>query len=290
MEEQIHGELPPTHLAYGRAGARLQARAGRSPIIQMAEIPWYSLYIGDYQQKTAHLSLIEHGAYRLLIDHYYSTAHALPSEHKILYRICRAEDRNERRAIDRILDQFFTKTEPNSYRRPLSPVVMHGIFYVNKRCELEITKRLNYSKSQSTNVSKRYKSGSYQTSTEFLPARASSLSLSLSEKKGRKENKTTVTRGTSFLLDVMPDEWKIFCKDKRPDLDPAETFAEFGDYWRGVPGQRGRKLDWFATWRNRVRDKKKTNNIAEYISFEDRGRAKTEAAQREIERRFQNES
>ena len=32
---------------------------------------------------------------------------------------------------------------------------------------------------------------------------------------------------------------------------PAErTFAKFCDYWRGIGGQRGRKLDWDATWRN----------------------------------------
>jgi hypothetical protein len=33
-----------------------------------------------------------------------------------------------------------------------------------------------------------------------------------------------------------------------------EAAAEFRDYWRGVPGQRGRKLDWDATFRNRLRE------------------------------------
>lgn len=32
-------------------------------------------------------------------------------------------------------------------------------------------------------------------------------------------------------------------------------WAEFVDYWVGVPGQRGVKLDWLATWRNDVRRK-----------------------------------
>jgi hypothetical protein len=44
----------------------------------------------------------------------------------------------------------------------------------------------------------------------------------------------------------------------------AEAVAEFTDYWRGVPGQRGRKLDWDATFRNRLREtagrKKGTGN------------------------------
>lgn len=31
------------------------------------------------------------------------------------------------------------------------------------------------------------------------------------------------------------------------------TAEEFRDYWLGVPGERGVKADWKATWRNRVR-------------------------------------
>ena len=35
---------------------------------------WYPHYPGDYGRDTGHLSLIEHGAYRLLLDHCYMTA------------------------------------------------------------------------------------------------------------------------------------------------------------------------------------------------------------------------
>ena len=37
-------------------------------------------------------------------------------------------------------------------------------------------------------------------------------------------------------------------------LDLNAVTEEFFDYWRAIPGQRGVKLDWVATWRNRVRD------------------------------------
>lgn len=40
-------------------------------------------------------------------------------------------------------------------------------------------------------------------------------------------------------------------------LDEAEVGRRtdnFVDYWRGVPGQKGRKLDWMATWRNAMRN------------------------------------
>lgn len=37
------------------------------------------------------------------------------------------------------------------------------------------------------------------------------------------------------------------------NLDLDRVTAEFVDYWRGVSGSKGVKLDWTATWRNRVR-------------------------------------
>lgn len=35
--------------------------------------------------------------------------------------------------------------------------------------------------------------------------------------------------------------------------DPVGETAAFIDYWRGVAGQRGVKVDWIATWRNWMR-------------------------------------
>ena len=57
----------------------------------------------------------------------------------------------------------------------------------------------------------------------------------------------------------MPDDWQPGGDDAlfatRLGLDVAEAAAEFRDYWRGVPGARGRKLDWSATFRNRCRER-----------------------------------
>jgi hypothetical protein len=39
-----------------------------------------------------------------------------------------------------------------------------------------------------------------------------------------------------------------------PTADLKAINAEFVDYWIAVPGAKGRKLDWDATWRNRVRE------------------------------------
>lgn len=37
------------------------------------------------------------------------------------------------------------------------------------------------------------------------------------------------------------------------DLEHADELSKFRDYWRAVPGAKGRKTDWDATWRNWMR-------------------------------------
>ena len=39
-----------------------------------------------------------------------------------------------------------------------------------------------------------------------------------------------------------------------PDIDVLEETQKFRDYWTAVPGARGVKLDWEATWRNWMRN------------------------------------
>lgn len=56
----------------------------------------------------------------------------------------------------------------------------------------------------------------------------------------------------------IPDEYRDWALAAYPDLDPQRVVRmslEFRDYWTAVPGQRGRKTDWQATWRNNVRKK-----------------------------------
>ncbi len=61
-------------------------------------------------------------------------------------------------------------------------------------------------------------------------------------------------RASRLTTDSLPPEWSDYCRQKRPELVPQETWERFRDYWRSVPGAKGRKLDWAATWRNWVRE------------------------------------
>lgn len=74
------------------------------------------------------------------------------------------------------------------------------------------------------------------------------ISLPSPETKPAKKAK----RGTRLDVQTLPDEWGAFVKERAPDLDPDLVFEEFKNYWVSQPGQKGVKLDWFATFRNNV--------------------------------------
>jgi hypothetical protein len=63
------------------------------------------------------------------------------------------------------------------------------------------------------------------------------------------------TRGTRLPENWTPDEdgWTYAANTLGLNVDPANELDRFRDYWRAVPGAKGRKTDWPATWRNWVR-------------------------------------
>ena len=84
---------------------------------------WYPFYPGDYGRDTADLSLLEHGAYRLLLDVFYATEKPLPLDDARLYRMVRAGSEVERAAVDAVLERFWRRTKAG---------------YVNGRAKREI--------------------------------------------------------------------------------------------------------------------------------------------------------
>ena len=50
---------------------------------------WMPMYWGDYLRDTGHLNAQEHGAYLMLIAHYWSTGRALPDDDAMLAKVAR---------------------------------------------------------------------------------------------------------------------------------------------------------------------------------------------------------
>jgi len=85
----------------------------------------YSRHLGDYAKDTKHLTLLEHGAYTVLMDYCYATERALPKDENILHRICGAFTKPEQQAVSSVIQEFFTLTD-------------HG--WTQKRIEQELMK------------------------------------------------------------------------------------------------------------------------------------------------------
>jgi uncharacterized protein YdaU (DUF1376 family) len=68
---------------------------------------YYRRYCGDYAADTPHLTMLEHGAYTLMLDAYYTSEKPLPDSFDLLYRICRAQTPLEKKAVRNVAEQFF---------------------------------------------------------------------------------------------------------------------------------------------------------------------------------------
>lgn len=84
---------------------------------------YFERHLGDYARDAGHLSMLEHGAYTLLLDRYYTTEQGIPEDQA--HRVCRARTRDEKEAVDTVLREFFTLNDGT---------------WTNGRAEREITK------------------------------------------------------------------------------------------------------------------------------------------------------
>ena len=77
---------------------------------------YYRRYVGDYLRDTSRLSMLEHGAYNLLLDYYYADEKPLPLDRDELYLMVRAMKPADRQAVDKVIGLFFTQ-EPDGYHQ-----------------------------------------------------------------------------------------------------------------------------------------------------------------------------
>lgn len=69
---------------------------------------FYKHHIGDYAQATGHLSFVEDAAYSRMLRKYYAEEKPLPADLKAVQRLVGARTREEREAVDVVLQEFFT--------------------------------------------------------------------------------------------------------------------------------------------------------------------------------------
>jgi uncharacterized protein YdaU (DUF1376 family) len=199
---------------------------------------YYKFNIADYRKDTGHLSTIEHGIYRQLIDWYYLDEQPIPEETQVVIRRLRLGI-EEVKFLQNVLSDFF---------------VLGKTGYTHKRIEVEI-------KDYSEQVEKNKNNGKLGG----RPKKTQSVISGIPDDSQNNPNQEPLTTnhkpinkktlGKRLASDFsFPLEWEQFCQQTRPELHPTKTFDQFKDYWIAQAGQKGVKLDWFATWRNWVRN------------------------------------
>jgi uncharacterized protein YdaU (DUF1376 family) len=200
---------------------------------------FYPFHIGDYLSHTNHLSNEEDLAYRRLIDLYYQTEQ--PFTRNLAWLAKRVKSTEE--IVASILVEFFEET-PEGWK--------------NKRADEEIAKYKAMQEGGRKGAALRWGKGS-DTPPKHPPMQTKNQEPLT---KNHSIDVAKAPKAKRLSLEELPKEWEEFCKTERKDLNPIEVFNQFRDYWIAQGGQKGAKLDWFATWRNWVRNQRSKVSVS----------------------------
>jgi uncharacterized protein YdaU (DUF1376 family) len=200
---------------------------------------YYKRNLGDYAKKAGRLTMLQHGAYTLLIDSCYDRELFPTLEQALEWTWASTEAEIE--AVKFVLNRFFVLDKDGCF--------------VQDRILDEL---LHYQKNADTNKriadEREAKRRENRTNRVQLVDEAPPNQEPLTTNHKPKEKKTLGKRLANDFN--MPDSWGEFCEKERSDLIPIKVFEQFKDYWVAQAGQKGVKLDWDATWRNWVRNTK----------------------------------
>ena len=200
---------------------------------------YYKRNLGDYAKKAGRLTMLQHGAYTLLIDSCYDREIFPTLEQALEWTWASTEAEID--AVKFVLSRFFVLDIQGTYiqDRILEELLQyHKNADTNKRIadEREAKRRENNTKR-------------VQVVNEATPNQEP---LTINHKP-IKENKRGSRLPQDWVLSKSMGDWAT---QERPDLDVRQVAEQFKDYWAAQAGQKGVKLDWDATWRNWVRNTK----------------------------------
>ena len=197
---------------------------------------FYPFHIGDYISHTSHLSDAEDLAYRRMIDLYFQTEKPFNDIAWVARKVKATLD-----VVEILIAEFF--------------VLEDGEWH-NKRADKEIAKYRAMQAGGRKGAEVRW------AKEKDSPPNATPIQTKNQEPltNNHSIDVAKAPRAQRLKLEELPKDWQVFCKTERPDLNPQAIWNQFKDHWIAQGGQRGAKLDWFATWRNWVRNQKSVIN------------------------------
>jgi uncharacterized protein YdaU (DUF1376 family) len=209
-------------------------------------VNYYEHHLGDYLRDTAHLTMIEDGAYRRLLDAYYIKRGPLPLALKDVYRLARAITAADRKAVETVLREFFKETQAGW---------SHG------RCDAEIAKYQGKRDKARDSANARWSvvRPHDKTDADALPTHnghdadalptqceGNALHSPVTNHQSHRDGKPPRRPAKRAPEDFAPD--LDFAREQIADLDAEAEAAKFRDFEFKTP-----RSDWPAAWRNWIR-------------------------------------
>lgn len=223
---------------------------------------YFKRNIGEYHKKAGKLSMLEHGAYTLLMDACYDREKFPTLEEAIDW--CWARTADEIAAVEFVLRKFFTLEDgvyvQNRIREEIDQY--HSNALINKEIALKREEARRQKKARTvlepcTNEHEPPPKQEPRTRKQEPENKNQELNI-IAPQAAQPATPTKKIKGTR-----LPDDWRPTQEhvDAAVALNPdytrewfRATAHKFRDYWIAKSGKDATKADWLATWRNWIRN------------------------------------
>lgn len=222
------------------------------------QVNYYEHHLGDYAAATAHLSWDEDMAYTRLLRAYYHHEKPLPLEVKELYRLVRASNSAQRKAVDGVLREFFVQHQDGWHQKRCDEEIAR---YQEKRAKAQRSADARWHTKRTDSDGNASASGEgMRTHSERIDdTDANALRTQCEGNAPSLQSPIPISNPISRVGERtrgarLPDDW-ILTPERRAiadaeHVDADRTFSKFTDHWRASSGANARKRDWDAAWRN----------------------------------------
>lgn len=210
----------------------------------MSDSPFFQFYPSDWLAGTRGLTASETGVYITLIAMMYEAEGPIPSDPKRLSRLCGSTPAAFQKSVDGLIST--------------GKITLDERGFFNRRVEKEIEKRSEKRASASESAKARWEKTKQKQCSDDANASNSQCVRNANQKPYREKEEANAS--SKKPASRLPPDWRLpatwgewAMSEGMAEPMVRQEAAKFHDYWKGVPGSKGVKLDWLATWRNWVR-------------------------------------
>jgi len=223
----------------------------------MGDKPFIKFYPSDFLAGTSGLSPAERGVYITLLCLIYETDGQVPRDDARLSRRCGSPKASFKRTLDALIDE--------------GKITERDGMLSNERAEKVIVDRQNriqnatHAAQQKWDAQrKKSEQNQRQDDAGAVPEQCpADANQSQSQNQIEANASLAKKRGTRLPDDwFLPMDWGKWAVSEGYSHEQIKVEADkFKDYWHGVAGAKGVKLDWLATWRNWMRNSKQKAGV-----------------------------